>query len=812
VWGNILNDFLRVEHNEDGTLRTDGTLSTKATLAGDLGGDADHPTVTGVHLSAPLTVAQGGTGTATQVFPVMRGTWAPNVAYTAKDIVQFQSSAFLCLSAHTSSPNVTGQTAAFGVDQAAGKWQQLSPRQMWYDVRDYGAKIDNTNDTAAIQAAIDACAAAGGGFVFLPPGSVRVTTVVLKNHVTLVGAGMWATTISSLSNTNAPVITNYVSPDGTAANAMFVGIRDLKVDGHLAGTGGGAGNTSAGAHGIYFNTNPANSMASGDDEFDPHQLVQNVFITNCAGWGFKQIGRGETRLLNVTAGACAQGGFAPTYDAFLASCSAGANGGPGFSFTHGNITAVNCKSFLSGHVSIGTSSNQPGYYLSGLAETITLSGCIAQNNNGAGFYLYNASGCILQACSADSNNYGAGNASDLFAGVELSNSTNCIVNVTSTQGYQSGAQVGNQYNALRIINNSDHNDIKVVAKAQVGYTLGPTVSSDSVLAANRIVADGVLINPQPKLTDSSDIGITNPGDGQVLAYNAASNTWVNTTSGSGTFAGGLFGDGSDGTVVLDGTATVPWASLSGGVYTMGRDCLTTSLTINSGITLFCAGYRIFCQGTIANNGTISANGNNATSASGAAASTSRSLTSGTKGGNGTIATGGTGNNATGGIAVGTGGAGGGGANGGGGGGGTILTTASWLIRSVQAFATGMLAFGGGVSALGGGSGGGGGGGDGTNTGGGGGSGGGIVCAFARSFANASGATLTSKGGSGFSPVAGNCGGGGGGGGGLIVIFTINPWVNNGAAIVSGGQGGTPSGTGVAGVTGNTGNILAITLQ
>ncbi|MFZ1301108.1 MAG: hypothetical protein WAQ27_00815, partial [Candidatus Microsaccharimonas sp.] len=30
VWGNVLNDFLGVEHNADGTLRASGSLSTKA--------------------------------------------------------------------------------------------------------------------------------------------------------------------------------------------------------------------------------------------------------------------------------------------------------------------------------------------------------------------------------------------------------------------------------------------------------------------------------------------------------------------------------------------------------------------------------------------------------------------------------------------------------------------------------------------------------------------------------------------------------------------------------------------------------------
>lgn len=63
--------------------------------------------------------------------------------------------------------------------------QAISPAVV-YDVRDYGAKGDGvTLDTEAIRKAIDACAKAGGGTVFLPPGTYLSGSLFMKSNVTL---------------------------------------------------------------------------------------------------------------------------------------------------------------------------------------------------------------------------------------------------------------------------------------------------------------------------------------------------------------------------------------------------------------------------------------------------------------------------------------------------------------------------------------------------------------------------------------------------------------------------------------------------
>ena len=64
-----------------------------------------------------------------------------------------------------------------------------------FNVRNYGAAGDGkAKDTGAIQKAIDACFAARGGVVYLPPGDYLSGSIVLKSNVTLwleAGATLW---------------------------------------------------------------------------------------------------------------------------------------------------------------------------------------------------------------------------------------------------------------------------------------------------------------------------------------------------------------------------------------------------------------------------------------------------------------------------------------------------------------------------------------------------------------------------------------------------------------------------------------------
>jgi polygalacturonase len=85
-----------------------------------------------------------------------------------------------------------------------------------FNARDFGAKGDGTNlDTAAIQAALDACAKAGGGSVLLSPGIYLSKPITLGTKTTFViakGATLKATdNTNDFANPKKPGPTNFVA-------------------------------------------------------------------------------------------------------------------------------------------------------------------------------------------------------------------------------------------------------------------------------------------------------------------------------------------------------------------------------------------------------------------------------------------------------------------------------------------------------------------------------------------------------------------------------------------------------------------------
>jgi len=246
-------------------------------------------------------------------------------------------------------------------------------------------------------------------------------------------------------------------------------------------------------------------------------------------------------------------------------------------------------------------------------------------------------------------------------------------------------------------------------------------------------------------------------------------------------------------------------------FTLVRDMYYNSVTINTGVTLFTGGFRIFSLNGIVNNGTIDRSGTVAAGNAAGAALVAGSLGGSSAGGAGGGAAAGIVGVAAANSAGGSGGAGGTGNSGGTAGGGSGVATAPTAalggVEALNSIRQGtVIQTLSGVVMSGGGGGGGGGGSTVAASAGGGGSGAGTMVLAGRTITGTG--VIRANGGAGAGGVLVNGGGGGGGGGGTIVTISETDTIATSLTFqVNGGAAGGGNGTGVSGNTGSVGKIV-----
>jgi polygalacturonase len=149
----------------------------------------------------------------------------------------------------------------------------------------YGAKGDGvTKDTAAIQAAIDACEQQGGGTVRLASGTYLSAPVELKSNVTL-HLDKGATLLGSSDHADYPAVTEFHLPDlqplVSAKNAANVAITgEGVIDG--AGESWWQEARSLKDHGILGNGHPRPKLIIFDH--CKHVLLEGITVQNSPMW------------------------------------------------------------------------------------------------------------------------------------------------------------------------------------------------------------------------------------------------------------------------------------------------------------------------------------------------------------------------------------------------------------------------------------------------------------------------------------------------------------------------------------------------
>jgi hypothetical protein len=356
----------------------------------------------------------------------------------------------------------------------------------------------------------------------------------------------------------------------------------------------------------------------------------------------------------------------------------------------------------------------------------------------------------------------------------------------------------------------------------VNWPAGPVVPEPTVITKQDGVGHSISFAGITWLpVGSTPVFQTGPNQVNVTTFFSADNgTTVYGQGGSLSGGGfGVYGDGSDGPYVLDGSAPPPGLGKSGSTYYLTRNAFPSSVNILNGYTLQFGGgstatFRLTCSGTFTiqpgspGGFAVAFTNTAAVGATGGSNITTGSIKPGANGPNGTTGAGVAGNSVIGGSGSG----GRGGASGAttSGSAGTSSLPVGYSLPRALPWAALLAATGpnvpGGIDYFPGGASGSPGSGDGTNAGGGAGQGGNPIHLIARDIIN--NGTIWTPGGRGAAGTGGNAGGGGGGQGGPI-IMVCKTYSGSGLVQPFGGAGGAGVGTGSAGAAGGNGWVVTV---
>lgn len=392
------------------------------------------------------------------------------------------------------------------------------------NIVDYGGVgngvFDNTAAFAAAFAAAGPISTIYGATmsVYVPDGVWITSTIHGKHRTALVGAG-WSTRIKLKNGAGARVNLvmneqNYAGVD----DAQGFQIRDLRLDGNRPNN---AGTWNSGI--VLRNDTPATNFQYNDGR---HQ-VSNVMIENFSGNGFVQSGRGTVQATNVQVWDVDGFGFNVDMDSEYSNCDAGGTGLCAW-LVQGNNLFANCKGWFAGskltsnRFNAGTATattvtppanawdggNVPGLVFSlangwgngwtfrKISENTvgptsqggTLTGCCAQDNARAGFFL-DCSRYTLVGCESDSNS----NAGTVSGGAQLGSysgfelTANAFRNTIIGMSWERGGNLAHQAAALAIANGAGDNRIQLTC---TGTTAGgatmPPLAAGSVVGPNLV--------------------------------------------------------------------------------------------------------------------------------------------------------------------------------------------------------------------------------------------------------------------------------------------------------------------------------------
>jgi hypothetical protein len=522
-----------------GDLSADRTLAVSYGIIAGTAAQGNDARITGAEQTANKSVAGGYASLdGSTLIPAAqmrayndRGVAAPSTTYNRWDIVTYNGAKILITAA------TFATSASTPVSISSSNYLSLQGQSVIL-AHDYGFRADGNSATAAanttaLQNAINDAALIQARVV-LPPGYgyIGAPGIELKSRVWLQGAGHYATILQLADNANCHMIYNHVSTNGTSdGNAMFCAVTDLCLDGR------GAHQNGVGPYyGLYFNTNPVSTAASGDLASDPTHLVQNVDTRNTFAEGIYINGRSDIRLISCKVSFAGANGYRLSFDTHAIGCISEKASLAGFVVAGSSTQLVNCKSYTSGQSSTSVNGQTAvpnsghGFVINVAIGEVTFSNCDAQQVSGYGYYL--TGGCnavVISGATVQESSFGNGTT---FGSYCLDNVSNCIVQGTS--------KVNTSINGVRLVNGSDKNDVTITHVAIAGQTAGAAVSADTVVLTNKIAANGTY-----SALSLADITDTNGNEVLKLDPIASAVNYIKISNAAAGAAPVLTVDGTD---------------------------------------------------------------------------------------------------------------------------------------------------------------------------------------------------------------------------------------------------------------------------
>jgi Ca2+-binding RTX toxin-like protein len=262
--------------------------------------------------------------------------------------------------------------------------------------------------TAAIQLALTAVAANGGGGVSLSAGVWTVAgtgkaadgCLKIGSNTTLEGAGAGLTVLKLVDGASAVTgilrtDSGKTNPDGTYTTADKITVQGLSLDGNAA-------HTTGNVDGFYCGPKPGSAQA------DTQITLNHVEIMNCSRYGFDP--HEQTIGLTITNSSAHHNGadgftidFCSTVT--LSNNIAYANGRHGFNIVTGShhVTMTGNEAFDNGGsgISVQTGDNE----IRSWTDTVTISGGSVHDNGRAGIEIKQASHIDIDHVSITGNGY-----------------------------------------------------------------------------------------------------------------------------------------------------------------------------------------------------------------------------------------------------------------------------------------------------------------------------------------------------------------------------------------------------------------------